>query len=160
MTEFKNLSNKSFLQYENDPLQNFLYALKAPDSKRQYPRRFEYFLDYLRLKGTLKEKCLIFYQQTKKDAIWTQYQIMQYIEYQKERVEKGEIKDSTGYSSHTFKALFTTTLVSEKKSFYSVVYFSSPATFDHHLPTVEKMIKSFQIIRVFQKYRKKIDLFA
>jgi hypothetical protein len=31
----------SFLKEEyNDPLQNFLYALKAPDSKRQYPRRF------------------------------------------------------------------------------------------------------------------------
>jgi hypothetical protein len=43
MTEFKN--SKTALQYTNDPLQNFLYALKAPDSKRQYPRRFEYLLD-------------------------------------------------------------------------------------------------------------------
>ncbi|MGE5862422.1 MAG: hypothetical protein ACM31H_01505 [Nitrososphaerales archaeon] len=51
-TEFKN--SKTTLQYTNDPLQNFLYALKARDSKRQYPRRFEYFLDYLRLQGTLK----------------------------------------------------------------------------------------------------------
>jgi len=56
-----------------------------------------------------------------------------------------------GYSSHTFKALFTTTLVSEKKSFYTVVYFSSPAAFDDHLPTVEKMIKSFQIIKSLPK---------
>ena len=95
MTEFKNLSNKSFLQYENDPLQNFLYALKAPDSKRQYPRRFEYFLDYLGLKGTLKEKCLIFYEQAKQETLWTQHQIMQYIEYQKDRAEKGEIAEST-----------------------------------------------------------------
>ena len=46
------------LQYTIDPLQNFLYVLKAPDSKRQYPRRFEYFLDYLGLKGTLKENAL------------------------------------------------------------------------------------------------------
>jgi hypothetical protein len=51
MTEFKNL--RTALQYTNDPLQNFLYALKAPDSKRQCPRRFEYFLDYLGLNGTL-----------------------------------------------------------------------------------------------------------
>ena len=49
MTEFK--SSKTALQYNNDPLQNFLYALKAPDSKRQYHKRFEYFLDYLRLDG-------------------------------------------------------------------------------------------------------------
>lgn len=79
----------------NDPLQNFLYALKAPDSKRQYPRRLEYFFDYLGLQGSLKEKCLIFYEQAKQEPLWTQHQIMQYIEYQKERVEKGEIKEST-----------------------------------------------------------------
>lgn len=56
-----------------------------------------------------------------------------------------------GYSSSTSKALFTTTLVSEKKSFYSVAYFSPPATFDHNLPIVEKMIKSFQIIKSLPK---------
>jgi hypothetical protein len=76
MAEFKNVSSKSFLQYTNDPLQNFLYALKAPDSKRQHPRRFEYFLDYLGLKGSLKEKCFNFYEQTKKELMWTQHQIM------------------------------------------------------------------------------------
>ena len=93
MTEFKN--SKTVLQYNNDPLQNFLYALKAPDSKRQYPRRFEYFLDYLGLSGTLKEKCSIFYEQAKHEPLWTQHQIMQYIEFLKERVEKGEIVEST-----------------------------------------------------------------
>jgi hypothetical protein len=56
------------LQYTNDPLQNFLYAFKAPDSKRQYPLRPEYFFNYLGLTGTLKEKYLIFYEQAKKRA--------------------------------------------------------------------------------------------
>ena len=93
MTEFK--SSKMSLQYTNDPLQNFVYALKAPDSKRQYPRRFEYFLDYLGLTGTLKEKCLIFCEQAKQEPLWTQHQIMQYIEFQKERAVKGEIAEST-----------------------------------------------------------------
>jgi integrase len=87
----------SFLKEEeyNDPLQNFLYALKAPDSKRQYPRRLEYFFDYLGLDGTLKEKCIVFYNQAKTDLQWTQHQLMQYIEFQKERAEKGEIAEST-----------------------------------------------------------------
>ena len=85
-----------FLKEEyNDPLQNFLYALKAPDSKRQYPRRLEYFFDYLGLNGTLKEKCIVFYNQAKTDLLWTQHQLMQYIEFQKERAEKGEIAEST-----------------------------------------------------------------
>jgi hypothetical protein len=85
----------SYLKEEyNDPLQNFLYALKAPDGKRQYPRRLEYFFDYLGLEGS-QEKCIIFHNQTKKELQWTQNQLMQYIEFQKERAEKGEIAEST-----------------------------------------------------------------
>ena len=89
-------TDASFLKEEyNDPLQNFLYALKAPDSKRQYPRRLEYFFDYLGLDGTLREKCIVFYNQAKNEIQWTQHQLMQYIEFQKERAEKGEIVEST-----------------------------------------------------------------
>jgi len=32
---------------EENPLQMFLYALRAPESKRQYPRRLAVLLDYL-----------------------------------------------------------------------------------------------------------------
>jgi len=39
-----------------DPMEVFTYALKAPESKRQYPRRFKPFLDFLRLEGTLNEQ--------------------------------------------------------------------------------------------------------
>jgi len=97
-TSTKITTTTSFLKEEEeyyDPLQNFLYALKAPDTRRQYPRRLEYFFEYLGLKGTLKEKCFAFYKQAKDDLRWTQHQLMLYIEYQKERVEKGEIAEST-----------------------------------------------------------------
>ncbi|HET6727223.1 MAG TPA: hypothetical protein VFH19_04245 [Nitrososphaeraceae archaeon] len=30
-----------------DPMEVFIYALKAPESRRQYPRRFKPFLDFL-----------------------------------------------------------------------------------------------------------------
>jgi hypothetical protein len=36
---------------DNDPVANFLFALKAPESKRQYPKRLEVFLDFMGLKG-------------------------------------------------------------------------------------------------------------
>ena len=39
---------------EENPLQMFLYALRAPESKRQYPIRLKVFLDYLANKGELK----------------------------------------------------------------------------------------------------------
>jgi hypothetical protein len=41
---------------EQDPLDMFLYALKAPETKRQYPRRFKVFLDFLKLEETFEEQ--------------------------------------------------------------------------------------------------------
>jgi len=74
-------------KFEVDPYQNFLYALKALETKRQYSRRLEYFFDFLGLKGNIKEKCLTFYNLSKNDDNWIQFQLMQYIDYQKERIE-------------------------------------------------------------------------
>jgi len=42
-------------RFEADPYQNFLYALKASETRRQYPRRLEYFFDFLGLKGDLEK---------------------------------------------------------------------------------------------------------
>jgi hypothetical protein len=39
-----------------DPMAVFLYAVKSPESKRQYPRRFKMFLDFLGFDGSLKEQ--------------------------------------------------------------------------------------------------------
>ena len=62
---------------------NFLYALKAPESKRQYPRRFEMFLDFLKLEGNLNTKALYLYNKAKSDTQWLQDNFMQFIEYQR-----------------------------------------------------------------------------
>jgi len=40
---------------EKDPMAEFRYGLRAPDTKRQYPRRFQYFLNFLKIEGTLEE---------------------------------------------------------------------------------------------------------
>jgi hypothetical protein len=40
---------------QGDPMTKFMYALKSKESKRQYPRRFKMFLDYLKLEGTINE---------------------------------------------------------------------------------------------------------
>jgi hypothetical protein len=78
-----------------NPMFNFLYALKAPESKRQYPRRFEMFLDFLKLEGSLNTKALYLYNKAKSDTQWLQDSFMQFIEYQKERVENGKIAANT-----------------------------------------------------------------
>jgi hypothetical protein len=42
------------------PYDNFLYALKAKETKRQYPHRLDKFLSFMGFKGTIEEKLEIF----------------------------------------------------------------------------------------------------
>jgi hypothetical protein len=44
---------------EQDPLTNFMYALKAPETKRQWPGRLKILLDFLHLEGTLEQQAKI-----------------------------------------------------------------------------------------------------
>lgn len=37
------------------PYENFLFALKAKESKRQYPHRLDKFLVFMELKGTMQK---------------------------------------------------------------------------------------------------------
>jgi hypothetical protein len=56
-------------QYEEDhPLSIFLYALKAPETKRQYPRRLKVFLDFLKLEGTLEHQSKEFLEKAKQNS--------------------------------------------------------------------------------------------
>ena len=41
---------------EQNPIIVFSYTLKAPETKRQYPRRFKMFVDFLKLEGPLEEQ--------------------------------------------------------------------------------------------------------
>jgi hypothetical protein len=64
----------------------FLYALKAPESKRQYPRRFKMFLDYLNLKGTIQEQAKQFLVKARTNLQWwAQDNFMQFIAFQIQR---------------------------------------------------------------------------
>ncbi len=89
-----NLENS---EYGDDasPLTNFLFALKAPETKRQYPKRLEVFLDFLNLEGTLEDKVLVFHQKSLKNPAWLSQKLIQFIQYQKERVQRNEISEST-----------------------------------------------------------------
>ena len=80
---------------EYDPFSSFLYALKAPESKRQYPKRLQVFFNFLKLKGDVEKQSSTFYKKAKKNYDWLQQQLMNFIVFQKERVSKGEISEST-----------------------------------------------------------------
>ncbi|HJS63544.1 MAG TPA: hypothetical protein VJ767_01650, partial [Nitrososphaeraceae archaeon] len=82
-------------QSGSDPMFNFLYGLKAPESKRQYPRRLEMFFDFLKLKGDINSKAVQFYKKSKSNPKWLQDNFVRFIEYQKDRVTKNEISSTT-----------------------------------------------------------------
>lgn len=83
------------LEYEVNPITNFLFALKSSETKRQYPKRLEVFLDFLSLKGNFEDKALSFYGDALKDPKWLSCKLIEFIQYQKERVQRNEIVEST-----------------------------------------------------------------
>ena len=51
---------------EYNPIEHFIYGLKAPESRRQYPRRLKVFLDFLNLEGSANEQAKSFWSKAKK----------------------------------------------------------------------------------------------
>ena len=89
------LNLENFEYGDVTPLTNFLFALKAPETKRQYPKRLEVFLDFLNLEGTFENKVCDFYQQSISNPAWLSQKLIQFIQYQKQRVQRNEISEST-----------------------------------------------------------------
>jgi hypothetical protein len=87
------LSNE--LQINQSPLAVFLYALKAPESIRQYPRRLKVFLDYLHLGGGSEEQAIEFVKRVTDNPKWLQDSFMNFVLHQKERVKNKEISEGT-----------------------------------------------------------------
>jgi hypothetical protein len=85
---------------------SFMYGLRAPDTKRQYPRRFQYFLNFLKLTGTLDEQAKQFTLKTRENSLWAQESLMSFIDFQKERVKRDEMSESTVTNYYKATKLF------------------------------------------------------
>ena len=73
---------------KKDAYSSFEYALKAPETKRQWPRRLDVFLTFLQLEGqTVKERTNNLYDLIKTEGIdWLESHIIDFIYFQKQRV--------------------------------------------------------------------------
>ncbi|MGA7367979.1 MAG: hypothetical protein WBX01_02545 [Nitrososphaeraceae archaeon] len=79
-----------------NPLSQFFYALKAPETRRQWPNRLKVVFDYLGLHGNLDEQAKQFMNLCKEGSIASvQEKIIEFISYQVRRAQKGEISVST-----------------------------------------------------------------
>jgi hypothetical protein len=83
------------LTEQQDPMSVFLYALKAPESRRQYPRRFKMFLDFLKLQGSIEEQAMEFLTKARQNPQWAQDNLMRFMALQNERARRKEIAECT-----------------------------------------------------------------
>ena len=82
---------------ENNAIDNFLYALKAPETKRQYPRRLKVFLDFLQINSPYSDfdqdlhyKASIFAKLAKDSSNWALDKLIKFIHLRKKEQQKGK----------------------------------------------------------------------
>ena len=80
---------------KKDAYSAFEYALKAPETKRQWPRRLDVFLIFLQLEGqNVKERTNKLYDLIQLEGPeWLQSHLIDFIYFQKQRVLNKEIRD-------------------------------------------------------------------
>jgi hypothetical protein len=83
-------------EVQQDPMTIFLYALKAPETRRQWPRRLKVFLDFLKLDGTtMEERAKQFMIKARQSPQWAQDNLIKFIAFQIERARRNEISETT-----------------------------------------------------------------
>src|SRR5688500_19624601 len=93
--------------FQNNPYGLFLFALKAPETKRQYPKILQYIFNYFvkidELKNfEIEKQCIEFKTKTFENPQWALESLLKFMVFQKERIEKKEIVHITvkNYLSH------------------------------------------------------------
>ena len=68
------------------PYQKFMYALNSIESKRQYPKRLQIFLNFINIKSdSIEENCNSFYEIIKKkgdDISWLENELFKFFSLQ------------------------------------------------------------------------------
>jgi hypothetical protein len=82
---------------ELDPWSLYIYAMKAPMTRDRYQTRLAKFLDFIGIASaeTLQERAKAFAKMGKQNNNWALNNILKFVQYQKDRVEKKEITGAT-----------------------------------------------------------------
>jgi hypothetical protein len=93
------LENQKAIESEQlDPWSLFTYAMKAPMTKDRYKTRVAKFFDFIGLDKegkAVEEKARIFVNRGKDDVDWAFRNVLKFIHFQKERVDRKEITGAT-----------------------------------------------------------------
>ncbi len=83
---------------ELTPYLMFKYAIKTEITRKYYERRLKKFFDFIEFESIEKDieyRCNKFAERSKGNVNWALSQIIRFLQYQKERVEKKEITSGT-----------------------------------------------------------------
>jgi hypothetical protein len=82
---------------ELDPWSLYIYAMKAPMTRDRYQTRLAKFLDFIGMGegATLQEQARAFAKRGKANSNWALNNILKFVQYQKDRVERKEITGAT-----------------------------------------------------------------
>jgi hypothetical protein len=79
-----------------DPYSIFKYAMNSPVTRDRYTTRLGRFFTFIGIEGTdMEERCRVFVQNARKDNGWAFRSIINFLQVQKERVDRKEITGST-----------------------------------------------------------------
>ena len=80
----------------SNPYYMFKFSIRSEVTRKYYERRIRRFFDFIEFspnKG-IEEQFNLFAEYARKDINWTLIKIIAFLQFQKERTEKGEINSS------------------------------------------------------------------
>jgi hypothetical protein len=83
------------LDQQSSPLSQFMYSLKATETRRQWPQRLKMLFEVPKIEGDLDHQAKFFADKAKKDPRWGEESLIRFISFQNERVKEGKISPST-----------------------------------------------------------------
>jgi hypothetical protein len=80
-----------------EPYRLFTYSIRNGTTRKYYERRLKKFFDFINLDIThpIEKRCTSFVEKTLDKKDWTLNQIISFLQFQKSRVERGEITAAT-----------------------------------------------------------------
>ena len=81
---------------ETDPYSVFLFGMRSPKTKEKVVPRLKMFFDFIDIRGDpIEQLCKVFVEKARSNQNWIFSNLIQYLQYHKERVEKKEISAGT-----------------------------------------------------------------
>lgn len=97
---------KELIEFESDPYSLFIFAINSSSTKEKcVPRLFKFF-EFIKIDGTIQDKCTIFAKKSKIEPSWALGCVIKYLQVNKERVERKEITAATLLNSVKVIKLF------------------------------------------------------